>query len=288
MNEYRWIVTNSHGESIDLWGDKEVALISIEGVSPEAEVNTSKLGSNDGSYYMGSYCPDRSISMIVQYRNEAIDAEKAKLRIYRIFRTKEKIILRCISPNQDMYIEGYVTNCDTPPTTFPMVSQISIKSPDPYFRKTFVEPIQLFGMSKLFYFTKEGITLNRVCFGNSGRAKVIHLDYGGDIATGVVIRVALEAACDGFRIDNYTAGAYISLTGEFLAGDVIEISTEDGRPYINMVRNGETVKALKYLDEGSEFWKLSPGNNDIKFTSGSLSVSAANVVMYYDVKVGGV
>lgn len=283
---HKFIVSNGD-KSIDIYNDRYIMMGDTQGVSIEANVNVAEYGSQAGGFYNGCHEPARVISVTAKFKRVG-DMSAQKKRIYGIFRTGCELDIRYVTPSFDVVTKGYCRKCDIPPNAYPLVMQAEIICPDPYFRKAFVEPIQLFGMSKLFYFTKEGITLNRVCFGNSGRAKVIHLDYGGDISTGVVIRVALEEACGGFRIDNYTSGAYISLTGEFLAGDVIEISTEDGRPYINMVRNGETVKALKYLDEGSEFWKLSPGNNDIKFTSGSLSVSAANVVMYYDVKVGGV
>ena len=42
------------------------------------------------------------------------------------------------------------------------------------------------------------------------------------------------------------------------------------------------------MDVGSEFWRLGTGNNDIKFTASGLDASAALVMMYYDIKVGGV
>lgn len=290
INEYKLIVTNSNGESIDLWNDKEVALTSIDGISMEAEVHTSVLGESDGSYFNGSHIPERSISIIVQYRIEAIDAEKSKLRVYRIFRPKEKITMRFISPNQDVYIEGYIEKCNTPPTNFPMVTQISIKAPDPYFRKSFVEPMQLFGISKRFYFLQEGITLNRICFGNSERSKLVRLDYGGDTSAGVVIRVALNADCGAFRIDNFTVGKYIAMSGEFKEGDVIEISSvpRNGCKYAELTRYGVVSNALAYLDAGSSMWELIPGENVIKFTADGLAVTAADVMMYYDVKVGGV
>ena len=49
MNEYRLIVTNSYGESIDLFNDEEAVLTSLEGVSLEADVNTMNLSGLDGS-----------------------------------------------------------------------------------------------------------------------------------------------------------------------------------------------------------------------------------------------
>lgn len=288
LNEYKLIATNSLGDSIDLWNDKEVALTSLEGVSPEVTVNTTKLAGSDGSYYNGSYCPDRSISLVVQYREEAIDAEKTKLRIYRAFRPKDKIHLRFISPNQDMYIEGYVAKCDTPPTTYPMVSQIVITCPDPYFKMNNVDPVHLFGIANMFYFLEEGVTLNNVCFGNTVRSRVAKIDYRGDMAVGVVIKVVLSTSCKNFRVDDLTTKQYMSISGDFISGDIITISTETGRKNITLTRNNEEIAGLKFMDLGSEFWQLIPGMNEIKFSSKGLDASAAQVLLYYDWKVDGI
>ena len=81
MDEYKLIVTNSYGESIDLFNDKEAVLTSLEGVSLEADVNTMNLSGLDGSSFVSSRLPERNISIVIQYRNEVIDAEKSKLRI---------------------------------------------------------------------------------------------------------------------------------------------------------------------------------------------------------------
>lgn len=284
--EHRLIISNGD-ESIDLYNDKYILISAVDGVGVSCNVNITEYGSRAGGMFGGAHVPSRTITIAAKFRRLG-DMSAQKRRLYGIFKAGQPLDIWYVTPSVDAVTVGYCSRLDIPPNNYPLVMSAEIVCPDPYFKQRFVEPVQLFGASSLFYFLSDGITFNEVCFGNTGRARIIHLDYGGDVETGVVVKVALSAACSSFRIDNYTAKAYISLTGEFLSGDMIEISTEDGRKYIKLTRGGQTVSGLKYLDIGSEFWQLCTGNNDIKFTAEGLDSSAVQAVMYYDVKVGGV
>ena len=285
---HKFIVSNGD-KSIDIYNDRYIMMGDTQGVGIESNVNITEYSGQAGGVYNGSHEPSRVISVTAKFKRVG-DMSAQKKRIYGIFRTGCELDIRYVTPSFDVVTKGYCAKCDIPPNVYPLVMQAEIVCPDPYFKQRFVEPIQLFGMSKLFYFTKVGITLNRVCFGNSGRAKVIHLDYGGDIATGVVIRVALNADCGGFRVDNFTTKKYIAMSGEFKEGDVIEISSvpRDGCKYAELTRGEVITNALAYLDAGSSMWELVPGVNTIKFSADGLAVTAADVMMYYDVKVGAV
>lgn len=284
--EHKLIISNGR-ESIDLYDDKYIMISNVSGVGAERNINITELSGRPGGRYNGGHEPSRVISIAAKFKQLG-DMSAQKKRIYSIFRTDMPLTIRYVTPSIDVIAEGYCSKCDMPPNNYPLVMSAEVVCADPYFKERFVEPIQLFGVSKLFYFTADGISLNAVCFGNTSRARMIHLDYKGHTETGVVIKAALYAPCGGFRIDNFTASAHISLSGEFLEGDIIEISTEDGRKYINLTRGGKTVSGLKYMDIDSEFWQLTPGNNDIKFSASGLDAAAAQVMLYYDVKVGGV
>ena len=284
--EHKLIISNGE-ESIDFYNDKYILISSVEGVGVDCNVNVTEYGSRSGGMLGGTHVPSRTITIAAKFKALG-DMSAQKMRLYSIFKAGQPLDIRYVTPSADVVTVGYCSKLDIPPNNYPLVISAEIVCPDPYFKQRYVEPIQLFGSSSLFYFLSGGITLNDVCFGNTGRARIVHLDYSGDIEAGVVIKVALLAACSNFRVDNYTAGKYISLTGNFLSGDVIEISTEDGRKYIKLTRGKKTVSGLKYMDAGSEFWQLGTGNNDIKFTASGLDASAALVMMYYDIKVGGV
>lgn len=283
--EHKLIIKNGD-ESIDFYNDKYILISAVEGVGVSCNANVTEYASRSGGLLSGTHIPSRVITIAAKFKTFG-DMSAQKMRLYSIFKAGQPLDIRYITPSVDAVAVGYCSKLDIPPNNYPLVVSAEIVCPDPYFKQAFVESIQLFGTSSLFYFLNDGITLNDVCFGNTGRARIIHLDYGGDTATGVIIKVALSAACNGFRIDNYTVGKYISLTGDFLSGDVIEISTEDGRKYIKLTRGKKTVSGLKYMDIGAEFWQLCTGVNDIKFTANGVDASAVQVMLYYDVKIGG-
>lgn len=283
---HKLIISNGE-ESIDLYNDKYILISAVEGVGMSCNANVTEYASRAGGVLNGVHVPSRVITIAAKFKRLG-DMSAQKMRLYSIFKVGQPLNVRYVTPSVDAVTVGYCSKLDIPPNNYPLVMSAEIVCPDPYFKQAFVEPIQLFGTSSLFYFLSDGITLNDVCFGNSGRARVIHLDYRGSVAAGVVIKVALSSACNGFRVDNYTVGKHIGLTGKFLPGDVIEISTEDGCKYIKLTRDGNTVSGYKYMDIGSEFWQLCTGNNDIKFTATGLDLSAAQVMLYYDVKIGGV
>ncbi len=284
--EHKLIISNGN-EAIDFYNDKYILISAVEGVGVDCNVNVTEYASRSGGSLSSTHVPSRTITIAAKFKALG-DMSAQKMRLYSIFKAGQPLNVRYITPSVDAVAVGYCSKLDMPPNNYPLVISVEIVCPDPYFKQVFVEPIQLFGTSTLFYFLSNGITLNDVCFGNTGRARVVHLNYSGDTAAGVVIKVALSAACSGFRVDNYTIGKYISLKGDFLPGDVIEISTEDGCKYIKLTRGKKTVSGLKYMDSGAEFWQLCTGNNDIKFTASSQDASTMQVMLYYDVKIGGV
>ena len=211
-----------------------------------------------------------------------------KKRVYDVFKVGRELTVTYVTPVYNVVIKGYCERLDIPPNQYPLIISASIMCPDPYFRQSIAEPVQLFGVPPSFYFLESGITLNKVMFGNTSKITVVDIDYDGDTDTGVVFKIQLNDSCTHFRIDNFTTGKYLEMTGEFLAGDLIEISTEDGGKYARLTRDGNVSNALRYLSGGSSFWGLQIGKNVLKFTADELEDAGANVYMYYDVKIGGV
>lgn len=288
MNEYRFIATNSYGESIDLWGDKEVAMTSLEGVSLEADVNTVNLSGLDGSSFVSSRLPERTVSMIVQYREEAIDAEKSKLRIYRIFRPKEKISLRYVSPNQDRYVEGYVTKCDTPPTAFPMVSQISVKVPDPYWHTIDDNRTLLCGVSNMFEFIKDQTELTAVEFGVTKNSLLTTINYNGDSEAGITVTFEIRSPVSMIGIRNVTYGLSLTVKDNFIEGDIVTVCTIPKHKAVTLLRNSEKFDYLVKMTPGSRFPKLYPGENTIEVLIDGGTALSVNATGIYESLFGGI
>ena len=288
MNEYRFIATNSYGESIDLWCDSEVAMTSLEGVSLEADVNTMNLSGLDGSSFVSSRLPERTVSMIVQYREEVLDAEKSKLRIYRIFRPKEKVTLRYISPNQDRYVEGYVTKCDTPPTTYPMVSQISVKIPDPYWHTFDNNRTLLCGVSSMFEFIKDATELNSVEFGMTKNSLLTVIDYSGDSEAGLTVSFEIRSAVKTLGIKNVEYNTLIKVEDDFIGGDILTVCTVPKHKAVTLCRNAETIDRLIKITPESRFPMVYPGKNTIEVLIDGGTASSVNVTAFYETLFGGI
>lgn len=288
MNEYRFIATNSYGESIDLWCDSDVAMTSLEGVSPESEVKTMLLSGLDGSSFVSSRFPERTISMIVQYREEAVDAEKSKLRLYRVFRPKEKITLRYISPNQDKYVEGYVTKCDTPPTTFPMVSQITVKIPDPYWHTSNDNLTLLCGVADMFEFIKDNTELTAVEFGMTKNSLLTTINYEGDAETGMTVTFEILADVTMIGIRNITYDVTLKVEADFTAGDIVTICTVPKHKSVTLLRNAESTDYLIKLAAGSRFPLIYQGENAIEVLIEGGSSTSVSALASYKILFGGI
>ena len=59
------------------------------------------------------------------------------------------------------------------------------------------------------------------------------------------------------------------MTEDFVleAGDVLEISTHEGKKDVHLTRasTGVTENAFEYLADESSFWKLDPGDNIVRY-----------------------
>lgn len=288
MDEYKLIVTNSYGESIDLFNDKEAVLTSLEGVSLEADVNTMNLSGLDGSSFVSSRLPERNISIVIQYRNEVIDAEKSKLRIYRIFRPKEIVKIRFISQNQDRYVEGYVTKCDTPPTTFPMVSQVSVKVPDPYWHTFENYRTLLCGVSPSFEFIKDNTELNCVEFSVTKNSLLTGIDYEGDSTVGFTVVFEIKAPVAVIGIRSINSDTALRVKADFYEGDVITICTIPKHKEVTLLRNSERFDYLIKMTPGSRFPMLYPGENVIEVLLEGGTSASVNVNCLYETLFGGI
>lgn len=288
MNEYKIIVTNSHGESIDLWGDKEVALTSIDGVSIDADINTISLSGMDGSSFLHSRIPERTISMVIQYKIEALDAEKSKLRLYRIFRPKEEITLRYISPNQDKYIKGYVSKCNTPPTEYPMITQVVIKAPDPYWREYFDNRTLLCGSTPTFEFIKDKTELTNVEFSVTKTSLITSIMYDGDSEAGITATFSIQSPVKMLGIRSVTHNQMIKLYTDFLSGDILTICTIPKHKAVTLKRNSQLYDYFIKISPGSNFPMIYPGENILEVLIDGGTYASITVNCDYETLSGGI
>ncbi len=284
MSGYRLIAENSAGEKADLYNDDEIRLVSIEGISVEAAVNTAE-SYGDGSCYINSRIPGRVISITARYvRND----EKAKLRIYRIFRAKSLVTLRYISPNQDKYICGYVERCDTPPNVKPMLTSISVVCPDPFWRQSDRERVLLYGTIPMFEFPLEIDIEDGTEFGDLKTSRITRINYEGDADTGMLLIFEIRAECALLGLMNLDTKDHVSVSADFLPGDILKICTEDGRKSVILTRGAEEYDYFPKLRAGSRFLQLSAGENRFKIIVEGTDFTGVDIYCDFDILSGGV
>lgn len=89
----------------------------------------------------------------------------------------------------------------------------------------------------------------------------------------------LYGPCTGPALYNQTTGEVIAFTSALVlgAGEYVEIDTRDRTAYLN----GGTVSRLNQIDfTATSWWRLEPGDNELRYAPTSASAGAAAVITY--------
>lgn len=86
----------------------------------------------------------------------------------------------------------------------------------------------------------------------------------GDIDAGfLLVCTAKWGDARDIEVINNRTGQFISIDIDLIEGDILKISTVTQDKFATLEREGVVEDITKYVLRGSEFWQLSPGNNDI-------------------------
>jgi hypothetical protein len=107
----------------------------------------------------------------------------------------------------------------------------------------------------------------------------------GDSPTPVVITFTGEITNP--RIDNLTTAEYIKAVMALPAGEYLRINTGQGQHTVEYIHGTTNERGNKYLESGSKFFWLEPGDNILSFSSSS-SIGAAAMceILYYNQFLG--
>jgi hypothetical protein len=113
----------------------------------------------------------------------------------------------------------------------------------------------------------------------------ITITNAGNVATPVI--VTFNGDITNPRIDNLTTGKYIKATMALAAGEALRINTAPGEHTVEYFHGGLNTNGFQYLDSGSEFFWLEPGDNILSFSSSSaLGAGSSCNLEYFDQFVG--
>lgn len=117
-----------------------------------------------------------------------------------------------------------------------------------------------------------------VSFGQVGTE--VTITNSGNVDTPVLIYFYGEV--EEPVIENQTTEESITLVETVDDGDILIINTAFGEKSAMILSGGEYTNAFEYVDSDSDFWKLQPGENSVRYTASSEGENAECRLYYYN------
>lgn len=232
-----------------------IQISNIDGLDPvKGSVNTSALGSVDGSSYTGSSVLTRNIVLTLKPNPDwnTWTYEKLRRLLYSYF--MPKLVVRLVFYSDDMIpveIYGVVEDVNINMFSKEPELNVSIICPDPYF--TALEPVIVTGLN--------GVPTT--------------VDYQGNVETGMIVRITHVSGTPS-SLAIQLGDPKISLFGVAATVDsskYFEMSSIPMRKYVQNVSIGtgviDNLLSGIYIQEGTFWPTLQPGTNEFEIISDS-------------------
>lgn len=286
---YNTYITNKKGETLQLSGNESKwQITNIEGLGPvNANLIITDLAGLDGGRFNSAKLETRNVVITLRLKG---DIEGNRLTLYRYCQPKEPITFYFSHPRRSVYARGYVDTSPVGLFSKTEQMQVSIVCPDPYFFATTGDTRELTDTVGTLTFPLAINAGEPVAFSEYSVTGDTIIINDSEVSTGVVFTVNILEDLSTFEIQDKTAGEYLRLNYQFLAGDVVTINTGRGEKDIRLLRGGVSSGLFSALDvPGSRFLQLSPGRNRYAFTAdGGSGDSKLTVTMSYNKKYEGV
>lgn len=293
-------ITNYLGDSIrlELSRPEESGFIvqSITGLGPgKATINTTEVVTNDGGLFNSSRLSSRNIVLSLKFLEDKYTIEELRQISYKYFPIKKRLTLMVETDNRKALIDGYVESND--PSIFSQSegSDISIICPNPFFYSKDINTTIFYGIEPMFEFpfSNESMNLRLLDMGEIRNQTEQTVIYDGDAEVGVTITI--HAVGEASNITIYNTGTrelmridtdkLKKFTGSGLTtGDDIIICTEKGKKSITLQRAGKNTNILNCLDNDSDWFQLSKGDNIFAYVaetgSSNLQFKIENRIIY--------
>lgn len=257
-------VTNHIGESLQL-DNMKYPVISVEGLTPpDATINTSEVATTDGSHYNSSRINQRNIVLTIV--PERINVEKARIELYKYFKSKRKVTLELKTKYRHVKIEGYTETVESDLYSQKQSFQISIICPRPFFtdvnQATFKQSTTQNGIEFPFETPQNGIVLSRL-----EELKDVNVINVGEENTGLTIELLATGTVLEPAIYNKTTRKKMSIQSELKRGDIVRIDTKQGQKRIVHISNGVQTNIINDIVKGSKWLTLETGENIFSYSA---------------------
>lgn len=242
----------------------------ITGLDPvPANIVSSSFARLDGDQFQSARREKRNpvftIGLEPDYTTQSVRELRAQLN--KFLNPKKNVHMRFYTddaPTVD--ISGVVETFNCPLFVKEPVATSSVICFDP----DFYEPVQV---------TVSGNTTASTTMGN--------VPYSGTVDTGIIFKMTFNRSVSTFTIYHQPEGEGLQsmqISGNFLSGDILEISTVPGDKYAILTRGGVQTSILYTVSPYAQWTKFQPGNNALRvYTEGA----AIPYTIQYTNKHGG-
>lgn len=255
---YTLTAENKYGERLELTHNPSYDITEIDGLyPPEAVINSTKTAGMDGAVFNSAYMNSRTITITLVVNGPV---EENRIQLYRYFKTKYPVRLYYKNGIRDVYIDGYVSKVSIEYFNQKQTVQVIVECPLPLFNATAENRTEFSTVESLFEFPfaidSGGIPFSEIQIGK--QESIIN---GGDMETGVLIRLNAVGNVVNPKIYNTDTGEYMIINQEMQKGDEITINTRKKQKSVTMLRDGTVSNLIGKLQAGSTWFSLIPGDN---------------------------
>ena len=283
---YKLTLQNEQGNSItfnELNGPYTIT--DIDGLSPaDANINLTDTALLDGQRYNSAKVNLRTmnIAFAIEY-----DAELNRLQMYDVLHVKRPITLFYKSDLRDVYIEGYVQKVNVTHFEKKQIATVTIICPSPFFKNAQEVINELTNTIKMFHFPFWGLNSKNIVFGEEQFLTNTTVVNDGELITGFIVEFYASNNVSNPRVINYMTNEYIGILYDMIPGDLITINTLAGEKTVTLLRGGAEINLFNYVQDGSTWLQLEPGENTFVYEVGAGSPTNLTVTFrHYDLFEG--
>lgn len=264
------------GKVLDLahpWG---IDRNSLEGLDwPDVESETEAYAFKDGSFWRKTQATKRVIAFNAICR-EPDHGYVIRNQIGSFFNFSAFYEMFFDFDGKDAYLKGKITDFSIPNANSNGIVKFSLEftSVNPFLQSTSDFGRNLNEVYPRIHYPRHHLVDQKVPYSVRAFAESVDILNKGDVPTGFVVAVLFNEDTSFFEIRNETTKERLSINKDFIAGDVLQIDTNDGVARLN------GVKFYKGISIDSEFFQLQKGVNRIAYNAAA-GESTMDINIYY-------
>lgn len=265
----RIIYTNSKGLSFDFCNTPFLALYNVEGLQPtELNAGTIRKAYSNGVKVNSTHRGERQIILNLALTGGR-ENDRIRRNLYDLLGDKEAGVFRYVDDDIDVSTEAYAEAPAVDVWTLTPTIQISFLCPSAYFRATEETRLEMYQTDPALTFPltlkEEGIIMGKEIQAVSEYEILNH----GQASTGVRIEVRFTQAVSGLIVENQSNSNVLNIDYDFLAGDILTVTTEVGEKGAILVRSDGTIRDIfSSVNYGIQWLRIERGRNVIRYAQG--------------------